>query len=609
MTQSLLYPRTSATRRAVDLSGFWQFQFDPEGSGEAEGWTQKLPAPVSMPVPSSFADFFTGKDSREYTGDFWYETEFFVPSEWRNREIGLRFAAAAHRAVVFVNGKKIAAHEGGFTPFVVPVNDIVKWDEPNTVTIKCNNELREDCIPIGVTATLQNGRRIAKPYFDFFNYAGLLRPVTLLALPKEHITDFTVWHELSGNNALVHYHVETTGNNGVTVTVSDEDEKQIAAVTGKDSIINIANARLWNVRDAYLYKFIFRITDGGTVIDEYSADIGIRTVEVRGTDILLNGKPVYLKGFGKHEDSGIAGRGYNPAVIKRDFELLKWIGANSFRTAHYPYSEEIYQMADREGFLVIDETAAVGMMTSTMNFMDAAKGKPTAFFQKDTTPQLLENHLAAIEELIRRDKNHACVIAWCLANEPETTDESALPYFEKIFALARELDPQKRPRTFTSIMFATPDKCKCVQLCDIVCLNRYYGWYVKGGYEIGDAENWMRGELAGWEKKCPGKPVVFTEYGADTDGALHKLPSVMWSQEYQTEYLEMCHRVFDAFGFIKGEQVWNFADFQTTEGIMRVDGNKKGIFTRDRQPKAAAFYFKKRWESLPLDYKNSNNKN
>jgi beta-glucuronidase len=348
---------------------------------------------------------------------------------------------------------------------------------------------------------------------------------------------------------------------------------------------------------------VFRITDGGTVIDEYSEDIGIRTVEVRGADILLNGKPVYLKGFGKHEDSDINGRGYNPAVIKRDFELMKWIGANSFRTAHYPYSEEIYQMADREGFLVIDETAAVGMMTSTLNFMDAANGNPTAFFQKETTAQLLKNHLAAIEELIRRDKNHACVIAWCLANEPETTDESALPYLKKAFAHARLLDAQKRPCLFTSLMTATPDKCKCIQLCDIVCLNRYYGWYVKGGYEISDAENWMRGELEGWKNKCPGKPFVFTEYGADTDSGLHKLPSVMWSQEYQIEYLEMCHRVFDSFDFIKGEQVWNFADFQTTEGIMRVDGNRKGIFTRSRQPKAAAFYLKKRWENLPCGYK------
>jgi beta-glucuronidase len=338
--------------------------------------------------------------------------------------------------------------------------------------------------------------------------------------------------------------------------------------------------------------------NGSTIVDEYADHIGIRTVEVKGIDILINNKPVYLKGFGKHEDSDIAGRGYNPVVIKRDFELMKWIGANSFRTAHYPYSEEIYQMADREGFLVIDEVVAVGMMTSTMNFADAAQGKPTAFFRKESIPQLLQNHLASIEDVIRRDKNHACVIAWCLANEPETTDESALSYFEKVFSLARSLDAQKRPCTFTSIMFATPDKCKCAQLCDIVLLNRYYGWYVKGGYEISDAETYLRGELGGWRARCPDKPFVFSEYGADTDAGLHKLPSVMWSQEYQTEYLRMCHRVFDSFDFIKGEQVWNFADFQTTEGILRVDGNKKGIFTRDRQPKAAAYYFKNRWEDI-----------
>jgi beta-glucuronidase len=224
-------------------------------------------------------------------------------------------------------------------------------------------------------------------------------------------------------------------------------------------------------------------------------------------------------------------------------------------------------MADREGFLVIDEIAAVGMMTSTLNFMDAASGKPTAFFQQETIPQLLQNHLIAIEELICRDKNHACVIAWCFANEPETTDESALPYLEKVFARSCELDTRQRPCTFTSLMTATPDKCKYAHLCDIVCLNRYYGWYVKGGYEISDVELWFRRELEGWKKKYFNRPFVFSEHGADADGTLHKLPSVMWIQEYHTEYLEMCHRVFDYFDFIKGEQVWNFADFQTGEGI------------------------------------------
>jgi len=291
--------------------------------------------------------------------------------------------------------------------------------------------------------------------------------------------------------------------------------------------------------------------------------------------------------------------------MKRDFELLKWIGANSVRTSHYPYAEEFYQMADREGILVIDETPAVGMMNSTMNFLDAARGPRTAFFEKETIPQLLEAHLRVIEDLINRDKNRACVIAWCLANEPETSDEASRSYFEQVFNLAHKLDPQNRPMTYTSIMSSTPDKCKCYDLCDFICLNRYYGWYVFGGADIGMAEMALRHELEQWKAKGLNKPFVFTEYGADTDGGMHKLPSVMWSQEYQCEYLEVQHRVFDSYDFVRGENVWAFSDFATGEGILRVNGNKKGIFTRDRQPKAAAYALKKRWESLPPDYKAS----
>ena len=310
-----------------------------------------------------------------------------------------------------------------------------------------------------------------------------------------------------------------------------------------------------------------------------------------------------LKEFEKHEDSDIVGRGFNMGVMKRDFECMKWIGANSFRTSHYPYSEEIYQMADREGFLVIDEVAAVGLFRSLMNFLDATNGKQTSLFEQPTVPQLLENHLQCIEDMICRDKNHACVIAWSLLNEPETTDEAAIPYFEKVFAKAQEVDPQKGPRTFAMIMNSSPDKCKCYPFSDFISLNRYYGWYEMGGAEISDAEEAFRAEMDAWKEKGLNKPFVFTEYGADTNGMEHKLPSVMWSQEYQIEYLEMCHRVFDSCDFVKDEMVWNFDDFQTTEGILRMNGNKKGIFTRQRQPKMAAFYYKMRWEQMPLDYK------
>ena len=150
---------------------------------------------------------------------------------------------------------------------------------------------------------------------------------------------------------------------------------------------------------------------------------------------------------------------------------------------------------------------------------------------------------------------------------------------------------------------SSPTKCKCFQLCDFIALNRYYGWYILGGNEIDEAEAKFRKEMDEWKSLNLNKPFIFSEYGADTVSSEHKLPSVMWSQEYQVEVLEMLHRVFDSYSFVKGEQVWAFADFQTTEGLMRVNGNKKGIFTRQRQPKDAAFLLRKRWLSLPLDYK------
>ena len=600
---SMLYPKMTAKRRAVSLDGMWKFSLDEASAGSREGWENGIPHPDRIPVPASFQDFYTQKEVREYAGDVWYETDVMVPQEWAGRKIFVRFGAATHRAEVFMNGTKVAEHEGGFLPFAADVTDTVRFGEANRLVVKVNNELTETNLPCGTTIVLKNGRRMAKPYFDFFNYAGLQRSVYLMAVPQESIFDITTNYVLCGKDAEVQYEIVTTGEHGVRVALYDEDGRLAASAEGEKGVLHVADARLWKVRNAYLYRMAVQIVDGAECIDEYDLEIGIRTVEVVGTEIRVNGESVYLKGFGRHEDSDIVGRGTNLGVIKRDFELMKWIGANCFRTSHYPYSEEVYQMADREGFLVIDEVPAVGMFESLMNFTEASTGKQSAFFEKETTPQLLAAHLRAVEEMIVRDKNHPCVIAWSLLNEPESTDEAAVPYFAAVFERTHELDAQKRPRTFALIMNATPQTCKCYAFCDIISLNRYYGWYVKGGYEMSDAMELLRQELADWEALQLNRPLLFTEYGADTLGSEHKLPSVMWSQEYQKEYLEATHAVFDEFDFVKGELVGNFADFQTTEGIMRVNGNKKGIFTRQRQPKDAAYQFKERWESLPLSHK------
>ena len=170
--------------------------------------------------------------------------------------------------------------------------------------------------------------------------------------------------------------------------------------------------------------------------------------------------------------------------------------------------------------------------------------------------------------------------------------EAARTYFEPLFAAARTADPS-RPVGFVNMMFALPDTCTVTELADVVMINRYYGWYVEPG-DLDAAERGLEAELQGWAS-THGKPIIVTEYGADTLAGLHTTQAGLWSEEYQVALLETYHRVFDRTDAVVGEHVWNFADFATGPSFMRVDGNKKGVFTRDRRPKMAAHHLRKRW--------------
>ena len=188
-----------------------------------------------------------------------------------------------------------------------------------------------------------------------------------------------------------------------------------------------------------------------------------------------------------------------------------------------------------------------------------------------------EVHAQAIRELIARDKNHPSVVLWSIANEPESDTEGAENYFRPLFDVARDADPT-RPVGFVNVMLAPHGKCRVSQFGDVLMLNRYYGWYVNTG-DLEAAELAWEEELTAWAGE--GKPIIITEYGADTYPGLHSVTAGNpWSEEYQVEYLEMNHRVFDRIDAVVGEQVWNFADFTTTSGIMRVGGNKKGVHPR-----------------------------
>lgn len=206
----------------------------------------------------------------------------------------------------------------------------------------------------------------------------------------------------------------------------------------------------------------------------------------------------------------------------------------------------------------------------------------------DTTQQV---HKQVIADLIARDKNHPCVIVWSIANEPESQTDAATEYFEPLFALAKKADPT-RPVGFANMALAEHGHCKVTQYADVIMLNRYYGWYSQNS-DLLAAEIVLREELEGWQRE--GKPIIMTEYGTDTLNGLHAVVADPWSEEYQIQYLQMYHKVFDSIEAMAGEHVWNFADFATFPGTMRVGGNRKGVFTRDRRPKSSAFELKRRW--------------
>jgi beta-glucuronidase len=278
----------------------------------------------------------------------------------------------------------------------------------------------------------------------------------------------------------------------------------------------------------------------------------------------------------------------------KDLNLLKWIGANSFRTSHYPYSEELMRLADREGFVVIDEVPAVGLHLNFMTLLSGG-GKSHKTWEELGTKG---HHEQVIRELIARDKNHPSVVMWSIANESASEEEGAHEYFQPLVQLARDLDPQKRPVTIVTHMMATPDTNEVSDLVDVLALNRYYGWYVHGG-QLGTAKAYLRAELEGWNRVQPGKPIMLTEYGADTIAGFHDPTPVMFTEEYQVACLQAIHEVMDELPTCIGEHVWNFADFMTSQSITRVQGNKKGVFTRERKPKMAAHYLRERWLAIP----------
>jgi beta-glucuronidase len=584
------FPQETVSRDVKSLDGIWRIAF---GSGDAPTVSAIPEDARSVAVPGSFNDQFPEREIRNFCGLVAYYRAVFIPRQ-DGREALLRFGSVNYRAAVYLDGECLGRHSGGHLPFAVAVPDDRRGREC-LLCVVVDTRLSWETIPPGevkVRRETETGepRVLQTIHFDFFHYCGLHRSVHLLQIPRQRIVDVTlVTRSADAASAVVLYQVEIEGA-WDTLRIRLWFKGRLAAEMETDTTsgtIEIASPILWDAGQGHLYDVDIELLHEGELLDQARERIGIRTIAVTEDAFLLNGKPIYFKGFGRHEDFAITGRYLPDAVLVHDFEIMRWMGANSFRTTHYPYSEETMRLADEQGVLVIDETPAVGLFTGW-----GSRDEPGLFSSGRITPATLREHRQLLAEMIARDKNRPSVVMWSVANEASTKEDACVDYFSNLASYARSLDPT---RPITNVLHGDAGDEKTAHLFDVICVNRYVGWYDFTG-EL-DVIPVVLGRILDAYRERFRKPVLFSEFGADTVAGMHAVNGGMFTEEFQEEYLARCFAVLDQRPWIMGEHVWNFADFMTKQGLTRVNGNKKGLFTRDRAPKLAVHSVRRRWLS------------
>jgi len=615
----MLFQEDGETRTVRSLNGLWNFRIDDSADrrrGFADQWYAK-PLRQSgvvekMPVPSSFNDVGTDAKTRDFVGWAWYDKEFFFKSA--GERVVLRFGSVHYNAMVWINGVLATQHVGGHLPFEVevfaaplsPHSSMLQSGKWNRVTVAVNNTLTPTTIPPGVIRRPSPNNPYYPPgyfsqeyQFDFYNYAGIHRPVVLYTTPRIYVEDITLRTDVSFSGespvGIVLYDVAYDGtlesdDVRATIHIIDDNGTIISEAFDLRGQFSIANPRLWwpwnmNPKDpAYLYTFqvTLKTVHGSSVgmMDVYKLKFGIRSLRWTNKEILINNRPFYCRGLGKHEDSDLRGKGFDEVVMTRDFRLLKWLGCNCFRTSHYPYAEEVLNMADEEGIVVISESPGVGMKKKE-NFV----------------PEVLAHHLEVMDELVQRDKNHPSVIMWSVANEPGSKKPFTKRYFQFLINHTKELD-RTRPVTFVIGGGSDFTNDQAAEFVDIICINHYFAWYHDPG-RLDVIETQTLHDLTQWHRTF-NKSVILSEFGAGAVIGLHQLPGVMFTEDYQSSTLESYWSALDRLrsDFLVGEMIWNFADFNTAQASTRVAGNRKGLFTRTRQPKQAAYVVKERWNKM-----------
>lgn len=601
MTTTPVYPQNNAFRTSADSGGYWQFQPDPDDRGFEQAWQgQALSDPCLITVPGAWNEQLAERGLMNYVGAAWYQTELQLPVLLtEGRRVFVRFGAADHHATVWLNGTELGVNRGGYLPFEVELTPAWKSGQANRLTVRVDSRLDMTTLPQTVDPKAapytdkSYDRRHSYPAgrFDFFPYGGLCRPVYLQTTAEQRITRLDVDARLGGS-VQVSLDAEAGDGSSVNLSLLDPSGAEVAAATvavrqgWAAAELQVEGVQAWSPASPHCYTVRAVLAHDGIPIDEVEDQFGFREISVDGGRLLLNGEPLFLTGFGKHEDFPVLGHGHFRAAYLRDFELLRWIGANSFRTSHYPYDEEIMRLADRLGFLVIDEVPAVSLGFESDDW--------------EVLQPLLQTHQGFLERLIARDRNRPSVVSWSIVNEahlwsePNYRNPTTERYFTALYDAVKAADPSRPVISITCAVHEEDDPA--LVAADLIGLNRYYAWYDMPAELEEAAARLDRVLEAHWKRH--GKPIVMTEYGADTIDGYHSTFPQLFTEEYQEVFLAAYSEVLENKPYVVGTHVWNFADFRTGQHHRRVVHNRKGVFTRVREPKRAAFALRDRWKSL-----------
>ncbi len=569
---------TGADRRpATSLNGDWGSIIDPYFSGlfsfhheeKGNGWFLNRKAQPGDQFPTEYdfskapklkvpGDWNTQRESLlYYEGPVWYERDFtYQPRQ--HTHLFLHVGAANYRSWFWVNGQKVCEHEGGFTSFNCDVTAVIHAGA-NFVVGAVDNSRIEDGVP-GLET-------------DWWNYGGLTREVSLIEVPETFIDQYDL-HLRRGEGSVIEGWVHlVNGEPGAKVEVEiPELGARTSATTGDGGRaaihFSVKGLERWSPETPKLYKVVVRANQDS--IDEL---MGFRTVETRGTEILLNGKPIFLRGVAIHAEAPYrTGRAYSDKDAETLLGWAKELGCNYVRLAHYPHDETMLRAADRMGLLVWSEN-------------------PVYWALQFDNPKVLAKAEQQLDEEINTSRNHAAIILWSMANETPNTAVRT-QFIETLASRARTLDPTRL--ITAALLVRAEDHTKIVddplgKALDVIGINEYIGWY-EGNPATADVTKWRIDYQ---------KPLIVSEFGGGAKAGLHGTEKDRWTEEYQASIFRHQLPMLNQIAQLRGMSPWVLMDFRSPNrplvGIQD-EFNRKGLISEQGQKKQAFYVLQKAYK-------------